>query len=202
MYQKLFNSKGRNLLVLVLGSLLLVGCAANQNNSPPVIAASKPEVIVSDEMKQLYEAALQAMNQDRLGQADSYLQQIIDLEPNISAPYVTRGRIAEMLGDRESAQQLYQHALVVDASNHRAMNQLAMMARERGEFTEAKKMYERAISIKPDESLYHKNYAILLDMYMGDLESALEHYELYQELHKLPDNRVALWVVDLKRRIQ
>ncbi|OZG73512.1 hypothetical protein BTA51_10880 [Hahella sp. CCB-MM4] len=188
-------------LITTMAALWLAGCASSPETPVPVVAP-KPAVVVTEEMQQLYGNALQAFNLERLGQAEVYLQQLIDIEPNLSAPYVTRGRIAEMKGDKESAKLLYRHALEVDAGNHMAMHQLAMLAREEGEFERARELYESAIALKPEEPLYHRNYAILLDLYLGDLENALKHYELYQKIRKQPDNQVALWVVDLKRRIQ
>ncbi|NIQ12143.1 MAG: hypothetical protein GWO23_22000, partial [Gammaproteobacteria bacterium] len=44
------------------------------------------------------------------------------------------------------------------------------------------------------------NLGILCDLYLNDLECALEHYEIYNGA--LPENKqVELWIVDLRVRL-
>ncbi len=192
----------RSILCGLMSLLVLSGCAGQSKPVRPIPAPTPaPVVVVTEQLSQLYGNALDAMHQQRLRQADIYLQQIIDLEPKLSAPYVMRGRIAELLDDKVSAKHWYETAIATNGTDHRALNQLAMLAREEGNFSRSQELYEQAIQLQPQEPLYHKNYAILLDLYLGQLARALEHYELFQKLQNKPDEQVALWVVDLKRRI-
>ena len=46
----------------------------------------------------------------------------------------------------------------------------------------------------------HFNLAVLGELYLQDMNLALNHFRAYQNLQKLPDENVANWIVDLERR--
>ena len=46
----------------------------------------------------------------------------------------------------------------------------------------------------------HFNLGVLAELYMQDLNLALNHFRLYQGLQKQADQTVANWIIDLERR--
>lgn len=81
------------------------------------------------------------------------------------------------------------------------LNQLGLLAREKGEFKQAEDYYRRALSIHPDQPEILRNLAILLDLYQGKLAEALELYKRYQSLLETEDPKVKDWIFDLKNRL-
>lgn len=82
-----------------------------------------------------------------------------------------------------------------------SLNQLALMARERGQFEQAENRYRQALALDPTNPTVIRNLAILLDLYRGKLAEALVFYEQYQSLLDEPDAQVKDWIFDLKNRL-
>ena len=59
----------------------------------------------------------------------------------------------------------------------------------------------RAISHNSDYANAHLNIAVLFDIYLYDLDRAMQHYKMYQSLTNASDELVGKWVVDLERQI-
>lgn len=89
-----------------------------------------------------------------------------------------------------------------NSNNIYALNQLAILARHQCEFSKAETHWLQAIKLWPNYPSAHYNLGILYELYTGKLELALQHYQTYQSLIDEPDKRVALWIADLKRRLQ
>src|SRR5690606_33140267 len=82
-----------------------------------------------------------------------------------------------------------------------SLNQLAMLAREKGQFEQAEKHYRQVLALEPANPVVIRNLAILLDLYRGKLDEALALYEQYQSLQEEPDAKVKDWIFDLKNRL-
>ena len=66
----------------------------------------------------------------------------------------------------------------------------------------ARNFYEKALQADRDYAYAHLNYGILLELYMGKLPEALEHYKQYQALTKEEDKKVKGWIIELGRRVK
>jgi Flp pilus assembly protein TadD len=121
--------------------------------------------------------------------------------PELSGPYLNLG-IAYLRTDRTTeAEQAVRKALDLNPSNAQAYDLLGLIHREAGSFTAARQDYEQALKLDPLFADVHLNLAILLDLYLGQPQPALEHYERYQQLAGADDKQVALWIADLKKRL-
>jgi hypothetical protein len=69
----------------------------------------------------------------------------------------------------------------------------------RGQFRDAAASYEKAIAANDTFAAAHRNYAVLLDLYLGDPERALTELERYKELTG-EDKPVTGWIAELRQR--
>ena len=80
-----------------------------------------------------------------------------------------------------------------------AHNELGIIYRKRGRFEEARRSYERALEIYPKFHFARRNLAILCDLYVLDLDCAIDNYERYH-LAMPDDTEAAMWIADLRNR--
>jgi hypothetical protein len=58
----------------------------------------------------------------------------------------------------------------------------------------------KAVTVSPDYALAHYNLGVLNELYLQRLDSALHHFERYQEIVG-GDEQVEKWITDLQRRV-
>jgi tetratricopeptide (TPR) repeat protein len=102
---------------------------------------------------------------------------------------------------RADARAALERALSVAPGHAAANTQLGILLREDGKFEEAEAAYRRALATEPDHALAHYNLGVLLDLYLRRTAEALEHYEAYQATLAEPNETVARWIIDLRRRV-
>lgn len=85
--------------------------------------------------------------------------------------------------------------------NAPAYNQLGILYRESGRFTDARGAYAAALKVNPDYALAHRNLGILLDIYLQQPQQALVHYRAYEKLSGGQDAEATLWVVEMQQRL-
>ncbi|MGB5630601.1 MAG: tetratricopeptide repeat protein, partial [Woeseiaceae bacterium] len=72
--------------------------------------------------------------------------------------------------------------------------------RKTGRFQEARSAYEKALSIFPGYHPARRNLGVLCDLYLGDLDCALDAYNAY--MATVPaDPEVAMWIADTRNRL-
>jgi len=75
---------------------------------------------------------------------------------------------------------------------------LAYLEQLNGEIRLAEKNYKEAIKNKDDYAIAHYNIALLYDVYLQDIASAIPHYERYMTLTNNKDKATADWLEQLK----
>lgn len=149
-----------------------------------------------------YASAVSAMRAGNTRLAESKFLKLAKDYPQYSGPYNNLGIIYFHEGKIEKARDSFSKALKLNPQSVVSLNHLGIISRGEGEFKKAHEYYERALKINPDYPYVHLNMGILLELYMGKLPEALEHYKRYQELTKEEDKKVKGWIVDLERRIK
>lgn len=160
------------------------------------------EVSVPGPAQALFNDGVRAMQAQQWSRAIILLQQLNREYPNLSGPYLNLGIAYRQLQQMDAAEQAFAQAVTVNAMNMDALNQLALLKREKGDFKAAETFYLEALSVWPRHPPSHKNIGILYDLYMGEFAKALDHFEVYQYLQAEPDRRIAGWIIDLQRRIE
>jgi len=196
---------------VVIMALLTVGCAGTATNTnavtavattPKPSAVKPPEAAVNSNVRTQYDAAVGAMRSGNISQAKNMMANLTQSSPDLAGPYVNLGIIHFRADEIEKAEQAFQQALKVNPKSAVSLNHLGIIYRGKGKFNEARENYENALRIDPNYAYAHLNFGILLDLYLGELENALAHYQRFQQLAPKEDKEVMKWIVDLERRIK
>lgn len=179
----------------VIGIYLgLAGCA-----SDPYSAQSNADV--DPQTLAEYQSALSLMKNGEDEQALQRLAVIIKKHPNLAGAFINLGIIYLKEERYEDAQQVLTQATTISPANAAAHNHLGIAQRGLGEFKKAEQSYLEALKLKPEYSHAHLNIGILYDLYLNELQTALDHYEKYKAIKDGSDTMIEKWIVDLKRRI-
>ena len=193
-------------VIVMAFALLLAGCAGTGTGVKPAAETGAKEAQVAEpkvDPKALAanEAALTAMRNGDDATAEKLFQQMTKDFPAYSGPYTNLGIIHFRAGNMDKAEPAFLHSLEINPKNAVSLNYLGIINRNKGQFKEAYAFYNRALQIDPDYAYAHRNFGILLELYMGKLSEALDHYKRYQELTKDEDQEVKRWIADLGRRV-
>ena len=192
----------------VLAMLALAGCAAGpkpaaKSGGATTGADGQPVAVreVPPKVLTLYEQAVSSMAAGDNIDAELRLQEFLLQYPDYPGAHVNLAIIFADRGDLQAAENSLTDALIIDPEHAPALNQLGMLLRRQGKFLEAESAYMKAVTASPDYALAHYNLGVLNDLYLRRLDTALTHYERYQNLVNEEDKQVTRWIADLKRRI-
>ena len=202
------NLSAKWMLIVTLTSFLIIGCAGTKKveqearvSTPATGAAADAKVPPG--ARQEYDKAIAAMKSGNIPAAKNILSNLTRTNPELSGPYVNLGIIHFRADEIDQAEEAFKQALKVNPESAVSLNHLGIINRGKGKFTEARSNYEKALDIDPSYAYAHLNYGILLDLYFGEYEDALKHYQKFQELAPEQDKQeVAKWIADLELRIK
>lgn len=179
---------------------LLIGCQSTTQS--PFSANTTAAPVQSGPAKSLNDDALWSAKNGQTDQAIELFTQLIQRYPDYPKAHLNKGLLLLNKKQYEAAQTSFQQAIKQDSNDAIAYNHLAVTQRHNGQFNQAKDHYELAIKINPEYANAHLNLAILYDIYLQQLDKALEHYLRYQSLIKQPDELLEKWIIDLKTRMK
>ena len=180
--------------------------AKRADRAPPVEVTKEAtgftitqDVRVSGDLRADYETATRLLQQQKYAEGIALLVKVTEGAPTAVAPFIDLGIAYSRTGDLDRAEASLQKALQIDANHPIANNELGMVYRRKGRFADARAAYERALAVYPAFHYAHRNLAILCDLYLQDLDCALQHYEAYRQA--VPDDQEAVkWIADLHNR--
>lgn len=155
---------------------------------------------ISGEIRGEYESALQMLAQQRYEQGISALVAITQEAPEVTAPYIDLGIAYAQTGDLERAEAALETASQLSPDHPIVRNELGIVYRKTGQFSKARASYEKALEIYPGFHYAQRNLGVLCDLYLADLDCALEQYEAYLDSVGT-DAEVEVWVTDLHNRL-
>lgn len=151
------------------------------------------------------------LSQNNNSQAIQKYQQLQQQHLSFSGPSYRLARLYQKQGNIEQALDVIQQSISINSENYYAFNLKGMLLRKKGEFESAKRAYLKAINIYSNDANSHLNLAILADVYLYQLDFALEHYQKYMSLIDFfaakgmqnmgNKKKVSGWIADLKRRM-
>mgnify|MGYP001815845732 FL=1 len=155
---------------------------------------------VTADVRTHYAEALRLIESGDRDRGISILEAIAAEAPHLSAPLVDLGIEQRKAGNFEAAEQSLKRAIDAAPLHPIAHNELGIVYRKLGRFDEARRHYEIALEIFPEYHFARRNLAVLCDLYLGDLDCALENYEAY--IFMVPeDAEASMWVADVRLRI-
>ena len=198
----------RNLLLVPL-CLAVAACATTTPKEEPRaqiqiqeqvgFTISEP-VSVSDAVRADYDHAMLLLEQGNVDGGITILDNVVAAAPEASGPRIDLGIAHHGKGDLESAEQHLLAALEINPDHPVAHNELGIIYRKTGRFAEARRSYEAALAIYPGYHHARRNLGVLCDLYLADLECALESYQAYMQT--VPeDAEASMWIADLKMRM-
>lgn len=192
-------------LPVLLCLSVLAGCASapwSADNAPGGAATGPngPQQEIPSEVLTLYEQAVAVMAAGDAVDAELRFEEFLLQYPDYPGAHVNLAILQAKSGDDQAAEASIASALMLDATHPEALNQLGMLRRRQGRFEEAESAYLKAVTANRDYALAHYNLGVLNELYLRRLDSALQHFERYQELGG-DDEQVVMWIADLKRRV-
>jgi Tfp pilus assembly protein PilF len=155
---------------------------------------------MSDSVRRDFDNAVRLLNEEHYEEAITFLKQVIDQSPGVSAPYINLGIAYQRTDKHDMAEAQLKTALSLVPGHPVICNQYGLLCRKSGRFEQARALYEQALTAFPEYYPAHRNLGILCDLYLNDLPCALEHYEVYSRCAP-EDKQVRLWIADLRARL-
>ncbi len=187
---------------IFLITLLLAACVTNKNN----IVIESDDIVISEEygidteLSDKFDQAVKLMNAKNYKMAIELLVEVTDKTNKHSAPYINLAIAYSETGKMQQAEKILLRAKKINPLHPVTNNELGLLYRKTGRFSDAKRTYEKLIKVYPQFLPARKNLGILCDLFMGDLECAISHYEIFLKFQP-NDKEVKIWLVDLKRRV-
>ena len=200
--------KSHRLVLWCMSAIVLGGCTTTDTSRTParielqeaVGFTITEEARISSGVRSDYEQALRLLEQGQLDQGIEALETVAAAAPQLSAPRIDLGIAYHRAGDLEAAETNLLQALELNAEHPIVHNELGIIYRKSGRFDEAKMSYETALATYPGYHFARRNLAILCDLYLADLECALENYEAY--MTTVPeDDEATMWISDIRSRV-
>ena len=196
----------RNYSVAVVFAML-VGCAGSPTKTVTSADADmqRRQAVQADPLNESESAqmnkAQQAIASQNWASAESLLTDLEVQRPRVSEIHASLGWVARQKGEYPAAIESYRRAFDLDPFDAVSANNLALLLREQGRFKEAVSLLKEGIEYSPDVADLHYNLAVIAELYLLDLELALEHYREFRALDGQPGQQVAGWIADLERRL-
>jgi Flp pilus assembly protein TadD len=197
------------IILLALSASLVAACATTSEPVRPPVNVEIQEQVgftiteearIGGDVRADYETALSYLQQGRHDEGIELLEQVAEAAPELSAPRIDLGIAQHRAGDLEAAESNLLLALESNPEQPVAHNELGIIYRKTGRFQEARKSYESALAIYPGFHFARRNLAILCDLYLADLDCALQNYEAYMKT--VPsDEEASMWIADIRYRL-
>ncbi|MCZ6831491.1 MAG: tetratricopeptide repeat protein [Gammaproteobacteria bacterium] len=148
-----------------------------------------------------FERANRAITSEEWSVALLELHSLVDSRPDLSGPCLNLALVYRQQDEPEQAERFYRRALQVNPHNLAAHNQYAIFLRQQGRFRDAEQTYLGALAVWEAHPDTHRNIGVLYDLYLGEQQRALQHFNRYQDLTGSGDRVVAGWIADLQRQL-
>ena len=203
------NTRDMKIILFAMSASLVAACATtsepvrlpvNVEVQEEVGFTITEEAHIGGDVRAEYEIALSYLQQGRHDEGILLLEQVADAAPELSAPRIDLGVAQHRAGNLEAAESHLLLALESNPEQPVAHNELGIIYRKTGRFDEARKSYESALAVYPGFHFARRNLAILCDLYLADLDCALQNYEAYMKT--VPsDEEASMWIADIRYRL-
>jgi Flp pilus assembly protein TadD len=204
-----FRPAATRTAVLLLIATIVSACATTQTTRQPPARIEVQETVgftitedarIGSDVRVNYDQALKTLELGDVSRGTQLLESIVETAPELSAPRIDLGIALHNAGDLEAAEKHLLLALEANPEHPIAHNELGIIYRKTGRFTEARRSYEAALAVYPGYHYARRNLAVLCDLYLADMNCALDNYEAY--MATVPrDDEASMWIKDLRYRM-
>ncbi len=180
--------------VVVLAAGMVGGCGS----TPPRHDSAPTQ---DPELASRLDAAVEAAISGQTAKAESMFSGLSEERPDLVAPQLNLAILYADTGRGPEAEAILGQLLAETPEDPAAWDQLGILRRRAGRFAEADEAYLRALAADPEYAPAYRNRGVLLDLYLGRPENALEHYRRYVDLRG-GDEEVERWVTELEIRLE
>ena len=146
-----------------------------------------------------YDRAHELLDQGKTQDGIALLKTVAEAAPNLSAPRIDLAIAYHREGDLAAAETHLDEALEINPAHPLALNELGIVYRKTARFAQAKQSYQAALDVYPGFHYARRNLAVLCDLYLADLECAVENYEAYMATVD-SDDEAAMWLKNARFR--
>jgi Flp pilus assembly protein TadD len=205
--EALFAPLLRRRAPILAAALIASACAGAGTTRPARVEVTQDatgftiaeKVRVSADVRADFERALRALEQEEYESGIATLQKVTEAAPYLTTAHIDLAIAYGRVGDLDRAEASLKRALEINPRHPVAHNELGILYRRKGRFQEARQSYEKALALYPEFHFARRNLAILCDLYLGDVDCALEQYGKYT--HAVPEDQAAgMWLADLHTR--
>ena len=157
------------------------------------------ESTITGEARLDYDRAHALLAQGKTQDGIALLQTVATAAPNLSAPRIDLAIAYGLEGDLEAAETQLNAALAINPLHPVALNELGIVYRKTARFSKARQSYEAALNVYPGLHYARRNLAVLCDLYLADLDCAVENYEAYMTTVD-SDEEAAMWLKSARFR--
>ncbi|MDP9133800.1 MAG: tetratricopeptide repeat protein, partial [Actinomycetota bacterium] len=165
--------------------------------APPTV----PVPTIAPAVAEQFAQAVRSLESGDYAAARPVLEKLVASEPTLAAPAVNLGMLHAREGRWRDAETALAEGIRRDPQSAAALNELASVQRETGRFKDAEASYRQALAAEPQHYRTHRNFAVLLDLYLWRPAEALQHFEAYLSKSGTADRQVSGWIAELKRRV-
>ena len=199
----MFNSAifGCKSILMLLLVLMLAACGTTSK----VTKITTDDIVIAEEfgidtdLANKFNQAVKYIKDQKYDAAIELLVEVTDKTNKHSAPYINLGIAYSESGQIKNAEDILLKAIKINPTHPVTTNELGLLYRKTGRFSEAKMTYEKIIKNYPQFLPVRKNLGILCDLFMNDLDCAIEQYKVYLSVRP-NDKKMKIWLTDLKRR--
>ena len=167
----------------------------------PAAAALPVEPPVPPAVSEAFAQSVTLLAAGDLANARPLLENLVATAPSFPEPAVNLGWLHAQESRAAEAQAAFEEAIRRDPMAAPAHNGIAALHLAAGRFRDAEASYRESLAVAPDHALTHRNFAVLLDLYLRQPAEALRHFESYLALTGSADKQVSGWIAELKRRV-
>ncbi len=190
----------RRYLILTLGLLIISGCqtTAPGKIAPQTANLSHTPELPNSEQAQRYEKAIKYLQAKDYPSATTILTELSQQRPNFAGSWVNLGLIKLMTKEPVEAKNLVARALTLVPKHPQALNLMGLIATHDRDIKLAEGYYLKAIESSKQYANAHYNLAMLYDIYLQDIRSAVKHYQKYLQYVQIEDKQTQGWVEHLQ----
>jgi tetratricopeptide (TPR) repeat protein len=148
-----------------------------------------------------FQEAVAAAGQGNADRASSEFAALAEAAPAFAGPPLNLGIMMALRGNWAASETALVEASRRHPGSAVAFAELGVVYRQLGRFVDSEHAYEQALALDSNLPRTHRNFGVLLDLYMQKPADALTQYESSLTLAGGEDKQMSAWIAELKQRL-